>query len=318
MLEQVALTEKLRPSKVEHLILPKRIKRNFKNGIEQNTLLQGSGGTGKTSLAKALVQQFGYSSLYINVSDESSVDVLRTKIKDFCSHADLINQDTGKLVILDEFDGASNQFYKAYRAISEKYHYVKFIATCNYINSVPEPVQSRFNVITFGFTSEEEEKMKPKMAKRVVGIFKKLDINITNEAAKELIDVDFPDFRTVINKIQSFKTRGYTEIGLEDIKKNSAIFAELYQMLLQEPDTVKNYQYIVSNYSTKVDEVLASLGTDFIDWLFNNKDEYSKYLKHVHKIIKIVSEHQTARAHAIDPVVTLLSCIYSIQNELLK
>ena len=127
------LTEKLRPKKFQHLILSDRVRNALGNGkLMQNVLLYSSPGTGKTSAAKVLA--YGSPSLYINVSDESSVDIIRTKITDFCSsmaidfgeeeNPDAPKMENGqpiKVIILDEVDGASDQFFKALRATIEKY-----------------------------------------------------------------------------------------------------------------------------------------------------------------------------------------------------
>jgi len=82
---QQLFTEKYRPSNLSELILPERVMAKFKDGLVQNVLLAGSPGTGKTSTAKAIVNQFNMPYLYINASTDTSVDVIRTRITDFCS-----------------------------------------------------------------------------------------------------------------------------------------------------------------------------------------------------------------------------------------
>lgn len=98
---QELLTEKLRPKELKHMILPKRIKESFEDGLQQNVLLSGSPGTGKTSMAKILMKNHPF--LFINVSDESSVETIRTKVSDFCSTVSIMDGENHiKIVILDE------------------------------------------------------------------------------------------------------------------------------------------------------------------------------------------------------------------------
>ena len=99
-------TEKYRPKNLEDLILPDRVMSKFKDGLVQNMLFAGSPGTGKTSCAKAIVNQFNLPYLYINASTDTSVDVIRTRIIDFCSTVSIMDAPGSfKVVILDEVDG---------------------------------------------------------------------------------------------------------------------------------------------------------------------------------------------------------------------
>ena len=308
-------TEKFRPQKFEHLILPQRIKDVLKDGeLHQNILLFGSAGTGKTSTAKVLVNREGITYLYINVSDESSVDVIREKITKFCSEISVLDgQNQLKVIVLDEMDGASEQFYKALRGTIEKYtKNCRFIGTCNYINKVPDPVQSRFEMINFDFLNrEEEEEVKNIWRDRIGRILGNLEITCSEEALGEFIERFFPDMRTVLNKIQGFEIAGIKELTIKNIKEQSWNFLDLYKLIISKPNPIENYKFIVSNYSSKVDDVMHALGTEFIDWMEDNHSDKAKAIPH---IIVSVAMHQEQRSKVIDPVVSLCSLIYQIQN----
>ena len=197
-------TEKYRPKNLDELILPDGIMNKFKNGLTQNMLLAGSPGTGKTSMAKAIVNQFELPYIYINASTDTSVDVIRTRIIDFCSTMSILDdQGKFKVVILDEVDGVSDQFFKALRATMEQFaSNSRFIATCNYINKVPDPVLSRFELIDFDFDKAEELELTKKYIRRVHDICGKEGMVIEKPALVEFVRRNFPDLRTTLNKLQ--------------------------------------------------------------------------------------------------------------------
>jgi len=322
---QDLLTEKLRPKRFEHLILTERVRTSLGNGrLMQNVLLYGSPGTGKTSAAKVLIA--GSPNMYINVSDESSVDVIRTKITDFCSSIAIdfeeeINpnapmQDNGlpiKVIILDEIDGASDQFFKALRATIEKYaKNCRFIATCNYINKIPESIQSRFECISFDFANKQEEnEVRAEWKKRITHILDKIGITAEPEALQELVDRNFPDMRSILNKIQSFDIQGIKKITKDKVKEMNWDFEELYKILAGKPNPIDNYEFIMSNYSSMVEDVMGKIGTEFIHWL---KEKHPERTKFVPNILITTADHQSKRHLVIDPIVCLLSLCFNVQK----
>ena len=306
-------TEKYRPKNLEDLILPDRVMNKFKDGLTQNMLLAGSPGTGKTSTAKAIVNQFGLPYLYINASTDTSVEVIRTRITDFCSTMSVLD-DRGKfkVVILDEVDGVSDQFFKALRATMEQFaSNSRFIATCNYINKLPDPILSRFEVINFDFDKSEETELTKKYIKRVYEICGKEEMTIDKPALVEFVKRNFPDLRSTLNKLQGYKSQGTTNITVDDVKKFNSVYKDVFELIFNETDPVKNYKILVSEYSNRIDDVLQSLGSDFIEYI---QAEKSAQLKCIPQIVITVAEHQAQRIHVIDPVITMLSCVYKLQE----
>lgn len=310
---QDLLTEKLRPKEIRHMILPPRIRSLFENkGLNHNVLLSGSPGCGKTTLAKILARDLPH--IFINVSDESSVDTIRNKINDFCSNISVLDgKSSKKVVILDEFDGASDQFYKALRGTIEKFAgNTRFVATCNWINKVPEAIQSRFEVINFDpSNTDEEEMIKDEWKSRVNLILGKLGISIDQESLVAFEKEYFPDFRSALNRIQSWTIEGITKIDLSKVKEANWSYEDLYKMIVESKDPVKNYQIIAGQYSTKVDDVMTSLGEEFINWIIKNHPEKTKIIP---AVVVLVASHQAQRIAVIDPVVSLLSLFYQIQK----
>lgn len=306
-------TEKYRPKNLESLILPDRVMNKFKNGVQQNMLFAGSPGTGKTSTAKALVNQYDLPYLYINASTDTSVDVIRTRITDFCSTMSILDdRDKFKVVILDEVDGVSDQFFKALRATMEQFaSNSRFIATCNYINKLPDPILSRFEVLNFDFDKEEESELTKKYIKRVYDITGSEGMTIEKPALVEFVRRNFPDLRTTLNKLQGYKAQGTENITVDDVKRFNSVYKDVFELIFNESDPAKNYKLLVSEYSNRVDDVLQTLGEEFIEYI---QAEKSNAVRFIPQIIITVAEHQAQRNHVIDPVITMLSCIYKIQT----
>jgi DNA polymerase III delta prime subunit len=312
-ISNILLTEKYRPSTLEDLIIPDRIRTKLNDGVYQHLLFFGSPGTGKTSAAKAMCHQFGLEYRYINASDETSVDVIREKITKFCTTASLTSLE-GKLkvVILDEIDGVSDQFNKALKATMDSFSKnTRFIATTNHINKIPEAVLSRFEQINFDFTKEEESEQLKFYMKRVYEIIKKEGADIEKPALVELVRRKFPDLRNTLTVLQGYLAEGKTLITLDDVKKFHGVFKDVYELIFNNTDPVKNYQYLASEYSNRVDDVLAGLGGDFVEYV---QMEQPAAAKHIPQIVIAVAEHQAQRTLVIDQVVTMLSCVYTLQS----
>ena len=309
---QELLTEKLRPKELKHMILPQRISNIFLNGLGHNVLLSGSPGCGKTTLAKILALPFPH--LFINVSDESSVDTIRNKINEFCSSMSVLDgKSSKKIVVLDEFDGASDQFYKALRGTIEKFaSNTRFVATCNYMNKIPEAIQSRFEVIDFNpIDSSEETVLKDEWKSRIKIILAKIGISIDDDSLETFQKNYYPDFRSALNRIQTWMIEGVKEVDSQKIKEFGWSYEDLYKMIVESKDPVKNYQIMVGEYSGKVDDIMSALGNEFIDWIIGNKPELSRIIP---AVIILVATHQAQRVQVIDPMISLLSLFCSIQK----
>lgn len=306
-------TEKYRPKNLDDLILPDRVMKKFVNGVSQNMLFAGSPGTGKTSTAKALVAQYDLPYLYINASTDTSVDVIRTRITDFCSTMSILDDRSKfKVVILDEIDGVSDQFFKALRATMEQFaSNSRFIATCNYINKLPDPILSRFEVLNFDFDKQEESELTKKYIKRVYSICNDEGMTIEKPALVEFVRRNFPDLRTTLNKLQGYKTQGTNNITIDDVKRFNSVYKDVFELIFNETDPAKNYKLLVSEYANRVDDILQTLGEEFIEYI---QAEKATAVKFIPQIIIAVAEHQAQRVHVIDPVITMLSLVYKIQT----
>jgi len=305
-------TEKFRPKDLSQLIAPARIKDELQRGLIQNLLLYGSAGTGKTSTLKILSK--GYTTLYIDASSEGSIDVIRDKIGKFCSSISLIGgKESLKCVVLDEMDGASESFFKALRGVMEKYHNVaRFIASCNFIQKIPAPVQDRFNCISYDpINNEEEEQIVNEYKIRVKLILDKIGVVHTPEILDKFVRNDFPSLRSLMNKIQSFYLKGVKLLDDKNFNINYD-FVDLFKLTLAGPEKpYENYKLIVGEYSSKIDDTLNALGIDLVEYI---KSHAPNKIDKIPLVIITVAEHQAQRTMVIDPIITLLSCIMKIQT----
>lgn len=307
-------TKKYAPKTLNDIIIPNRIRKKIEGGARQHLLFHGSPGTGKTSTAITIAKENNIPYLYIDASTETSVEVLREKISKFCSTMSIMDGPgaSSKIVILDEVDGVSEQFNKALKATIERFENTsRFIATTNHINKVPSTVLSRFEQICYDFTEEEESEMIRGYIKRIHIISKNEGMSFTKEALVEFVKRKFPDMRSMLNSLQGYYDENKLNLDIQDIKKFHGVYKDIYELIFNNEDPVVNYKYLVSNYSNKVDDVLSTLGNDFIEYVQMEKSSYNSKIPQI--IIK-VANYQSQRVNVIDPVVSMLSCIFEIQT----
>jgi DNA polymerase III delta prime subunit len=218
MSEQFLWVEKYRPQTIDECVLPESLKKTFRPYIETgelpNFLFAGSAGVGKTTVAKALCNEIGAEFMFINGSEESGIDVLRTKIKSFASSVSLT--DAKKVVILDEADYLNpNSTQPALRGFIEEFsNNCRFIFTCNFKNRIIEPLHSRCAVVEFKIDNAEKPKIMSNFFRRVSDILTKEGVDFDQKVVAELIARHFPDYRRVLNELQRYSVSGKIDSGL--------------------------------------------------------------------------------------------------------
>jgi DNA polymerase III delta prime subunit len=204
--------EKYRPQKIDECVLPAELKKTFnemvKGGQLPNLLLAGSAGLGKTTVARALCAELDLDYMLINGSEESGIDVLRNKIKQFASTVSL--NGGYKVVILDEADYLNPQStMPALRGFIEEFsNNCRFILTCNFKNKIIEPLHSRCSVIEFNTTKKSLASLAGDFMKRLMFILKTEGVKYHEQTLAELIIRYAPDWRRVLNECQRYSTSG--------------------------------------------------------------------------------------------------------------
>lgn len=205
--KQQLFTELFRPKTLDQAILLPRVRQELEKGLVDNLLLYShTPGTGKTTCTRILAE-FGAEPLYINASMERGIDIIREKVINYASSTSLFDgEEQMKVVILEECDNLTNDAWSSLRATIEEYHrYVRFIANCNYIDKVPEPIQSRFNCIPlYPINQEEEEYLFKGYCDRVKLILNACKITYTDDNIQKFVHGDFLICDHLLRRSNSF------------------------------------------------------------------------------------------------------------------
>ena len=297
--------EKYRPTNVDECILPTAIKDNLREFVAQgdipNLILSGGPGVGKTTAAKALIEELGLTYMMVNGSEESGIDVLRTKIKNFASTVSL--HGGRKYLILDEADYLNPQSTQpALRGFIEEFHKnCGFILTCNYKNRLIEPLQSRCSTIDFSVPKSEREQLAKQFFKRVMDILSKEDIEYELKAVAEVINKFFPDWRKVLNELQRYSSSGRIDAGiLVDI---SEVNIKELMHFMKEKEFTNVRKWVVNNLDNDPTRLFRSIYNN----LYNYMDGSS-----IPHVVVILGEYQYKAAFVADQEINTLACLTEI------
>ena len=293
-------TEKYRPSGVdtylgnEHLL--EKVSMYLESGDLPHLLLYGKAGTGKTTLAKILVKNIECDYLYINASDENNVDTVRTKVKQFAS---TIGFKDFKIIILDECDYITPNAQAALRNLMETFSkHCRFILTCNYVERIIDPIQSRcqsFQIIP---------PSKVQVAKHLHNILVKENIIGSPEDIKVLVESTYPDIRRVINSSQRNVVKGRLKLDTSSIIQND------YKLKLLKILETQNKK----NAFKEIRQLLADNKiTDFADLfrlLYDEVDEWGK--GHVAECILVIARYELSDSQVVDKEINAMAMLIEI------
>lgn len=210
--------EKYRPKTIEECILPQELKETFSsfisNGNIPNLILSGGAGVGKTTVARAMLEQLGCDYIIINGSMNGNIDTLRNEIHQFASTMSF--SGGRKYVILDEADYLNaNSTQPALRNFMEEFsRNCGFILTCNFKNRIIEPLHSRCSGIEFKITKNDLPKLAAGFFKRVINILGNEGVEFDKAVVAELIQKYVPDWRRVLNELQRYSHNGKIDSGI--------------------------------------------------------------------------------------------------------
>jgi len=297
MKENTLLVEKYRPSTLEHYVGNENIKEVIQKYLNQNDIqnfiFYGGAGTGKTTLAKIIVKNLDCDFLYLNASDENGIDTIREKVKGFASTASFKGI---KVVILDEADFITIQGQAALRNVIETFsRSTRFILTCNYIERVIDPIQSRCQVLKIVPPSKLDT------AKHTAWVLDQEEISYETDDIKSIVNQYYPDLRKMLNTIQS------STINSKLLLDKDVLVSSNYMLsIIKELSTSKNWK--------NIRQIIADSGVkDFEElyrFLFDNSSKYASNREG--SVAIILNEHLYQANFRIDKEINIMSAISKI------
>jgi DNA polymerase III delta prime subunit len=307
-INSVLWVEKYRPKSLSDCILPIDLTTVFngmiKEGTIPNMMFYGKAGTGKTTVARALAKDLDLECMVINCSEDSGIDTLRTKIRQYASTVSL--NGNMKVIILDEFDYANQQSMQpALRGAIEEFHKnCRFILTCNYKGRIIDPLHSRCTGIDFTVPNSEKAQIAKSMLSRIEYILTNEKIPYEQSVLANLIKRHFPDLRRIINELQKYSASGKVDVGI--LAQGST---ESYKELIgymKAKDFTSCRKWVIQNLDLNTSEFFKKLYTELYTSLKNPS---------IPQAILIIAEYQYKSAFAADQEINTMALLVQIMME---
>ena len=293
--------EKYRPSKLTEYVGNEHLKEKVAGFLETSDiphlLFFGKAGTGKTTLAKLIVNSIDCDHIIINASDENNVDTVRNKVKGFCSTVGFKDM---KIIILDEFDYMTPNAQALLRNLMETFsRHCRFILTCNYVEKVISPIRSRTQEFQIVPPTKKD------VAIQISQILGKEGVEFQPKDLVPIIDSSYPDIRKIINTCQLNSSKGKLKVDT-----TSVIDADVKSKIV---DILKGNDAKPNKWKKIRQAVADSRLQDFTElytFLYEKVDEYGG--SNTSNVILILSESQHKDAMVVDKEITFMSCIIQI------
>ena len=292
--------EKYRPSSIdtyignEHLL--DKVSVYLESGDLPHLLLYGRAGTGKTTLAKILVKNIECDYLYINASDENNVDTVRNKVKNFAS---TVGFKDFKIIILDECDYITPNAQAALRNLMETFSkHCRFILTCNYVERIIDPIQSRCQSYQIIPPSKKE------VAVHLSNILQNENVKFEIDDVATIVNGTYPDIRKVINASQRNVVNNILKLDKSSIIQNDYKLKLLEILKTQDKkNAFKNIRQLVAD----------SQITDFADLFRLLYDEVDSYGKgHVAECILVIAKYELSDSQVVDKEINAMAMLIEL------
>ena len=303
MVENTLWVEKYRPDALDNYIGNEHLKTKLTQFIKDqdvpHLLFCGTAGTGKTTAAKILIKNIDCDYLFINASDENSVDTIRTKIKNFAA---TMSFKPLKIIVLDEADYITPQAQAALRNLMEVFSKnTRFILTCNYVERIIDPLISRSQVFKLTPPSKKE------VAVHLMKILEKENVTYDKSIIAALVNAYYPDIRRILNNSQNQTTGGRLQLNVEEIIAGDYKLKVLDSLMSNLPlkDKVNEIRQIVADSNVKDYTELYRL-------LFDKVTDYAP--TKVPQSILAIAEGQYRDSFVIDKEINFVATLYNILN----
>jgi len=298
--EHTLWVEKYRPSNLDTYIgndqLKSKVKVYLESGDLPHLLLYGKAGTGKTTLAKLLVNNIECDYLYINASDENNVDTVRTKVKSFASTMGFKDY---KVIILDECDYITPNAQAALRNLMETFSkHCRFILTCNFVERIIDPIQSRCQ--SFQVIPPDRKQV----AIHISNILTNENVESEVSDIALLVNSGYPDIRRVINSAQRQSIDGKLTIDKQSIVEND------YKLKLLEILKTQDRKSAFGNIRKLMADSQVKDYADLFRLLYDEVDGYGK--GHIAECILVIAKYELSDGQVVDKEINAMAMIIEL------
>ena len=294
--------ERYRPVNLENYIgnehLKTKVSKYISTGDIPHLLLHGKAGTGKTTLAKLLVSNVDCDQMYVNASDENNVETVRNKIKMFASSVGFKDL---KVIILDECDFLTPNAQAALRNLMETFSkHCRFILTCNYVERIIDPIQSRCQSFQIIPPSKKE------VAMHVSKILNTESVSFENEQIVTMVNSSYPDIRRIINAVQRNIVDNQLIVDTESLVQNDYKLQVLEILQTQDKkNAFKNLRQLLADSQIR----------DYADLFRLLYDEIESYGKgHIAEVILTIAKYELSDAQVVDKEINAMAMLIEILN----
>jgi DNA polymerase III delta prime subunit len=305
--DEILWVQKYRPQKVTDAILPETTKKSFQKFVDDknipNLLLTGSPGTGKTTVAKAMLEELGCDYIILNAALNRGIDLVRSEINTFASSISLAGGR--KYIILDEADYLTPEAQASMRNLIETFSKnCGFIFTCNFKNRIITPLRSRLSEVDFAIEKSDKPKLAAQFFKRTLSILKNENIEADPKVVAKVIEKHFPDFRRILNELQKYAGNGKIDEGIfTDFKQES--IDELFTFL-KEKNFTSMRKWCADNSDQDTNEIFRKIydtATDKVE------------LKSMPTLVVSLADYMYKSAFVADQEINLVAFLTEIMME---
>jgi DNA polymerase III delta prime subunit len=303
--EHTLYVEKYRPNTLDGYVgnqaIIEKVKIYLQSGDVPHLLLYGTAGTGKTTLAKLIANNIDCDLMYVNASDENNVDTVREKIKNFAS---TVGFRQYKLIILDESDFLTASAQAALRNLMETFSKTtRFILTCNYIEKIIDPIQSRCQVFAITPPSKKD------VAVRVSEILKHEAVTFKPEDLVAIVNSGYPDIRRILNACQRQVVNG--ELVMD---RQSLVEANYMNKILDILSSNEDKKTMFTNIRQLLADSQVKDFSNLYRFLYDNLESYAT--GHIAAVILIIADAQYKDSFIVDKEIGISAMFVQLLNEI--